>query len=117
MAASVRWVVWGIARAIVPVDPVEALALGVADPAMDGGLAHVELAGDLVLRSAPSDGGDDGPTAGGFPVSLLMVHSSQGGLVSDKPTPGAFRMLWHLAAEGIPPTTPQSKSYVIAITP
>ena len=51
MAASVRVVVpWG-ARAIVPVHPVESLALGLLDPVVDGGLTDVEFAGDLVLGS------------------------------------------------------------------
>ena len=63
-------------RAIGPIDPVEALALGVANPAVDGAWAHIEVACDLLLRSAPAQGLDHGPAAGDFPVGLLMVHPS-----------------------------------------
>jgi hypothetical protein len=63
-------------RAIGPIDPVEALALGVADPAVDGAWAHTEVACDLLLRSAPAHGLDHAPAAGDFPVGLLMVHPS-----------------------------------------
>jgi hypothetical protein len=63
-------------RAIGPIDPVEALALGVANPAVDGAWAHIEVACDLLLRSAPAHGLDHGPAAGDFPVGLLMVHPS-----------------------------------------
>ena len=63
-------------RAIGPIDPIKALALGVANPAVDGAWAHTEVAGDLLLRSAPAHGLDDGPAAGDFPVGLLMVHPS-----------------------------------------
>jgi hypothetical protein len=42
---------------------------------MDSGLTDAELAGDLVLRSAAPDGGDDGSTAGGLPITLLMTTS------------------------------------------
>ena len=38
---------------------------------------------------------------GGFPVGLLIVGSSSENAFTA--TPGAFRRLWHLAAEGIPP--------------
>src|SRR5512135_3714137 len=67
-------------RAIGPIDPVEALALGVADPAVDGARTHTEVACDLLLRLAPAYGLDHGPAAGDFPVGLLMVHPSSGGL-------------------------------------
>jgi hypothetical protein len=63
-------------RAIGAIDPVEALALGVANPAVDGAWAHTEVAGDLLLRSAPAHDLDHGPAAGDFSVGLLMVHPS-----------------------------------------
>src|SRR5262249_34853467 len=68
----------GDRRAIGPIDPVEALAVRIADPAIDGGGAHVEVTGDLLLRQSPSNGLNHRPTAAGHPVSLLMVLSSQG---------------------------------------
>jgi hypothetical protein len=52
------------------------LALGVANPAVDGAWAHTEVACDLLLRSAPANGLDHGLAAGDFPVGLLMVHPS-----------------------------------------
>ena len=61
-----------------PIDPVQALAARVVDPAIDSGGTHVEVAGDLLLRPSPSNGLNYRPTAAGFPVSLLMVSSSQG---------------------------------------
>jgi hypothetical protein len=45
---------------------------------MDGGLADVEFVGDLALRSTAPDGGDDGSTASGFPITLLMTTSREG---------------------------------------
>jgi hypothetical protein len=45
---------------------------------MGGGLTDAELAGYLVLRSTAPDGGDDGPTASGFPITLFMTTSSEG---------------------------------------
>jgi hypothetical protein len=63
-------------RAIRPIDPVEPLALGVANPAVDGAWAHLEVACDLLLRLAPAHGLNHGPAAGEFPVDLLMVHPS-----------------------------------------
>jgi hypothetical protein len=63
-------------RAIGPIDPVEALALGVANPAVDGGWAHTEVAGDLLLRSARAHGIDLGLAAGDLSVGLLKVHPS-----------------------------------------
>jgi hypothetical protein len=45
---------------------------------MDHGLTDVELTGGIVLGLPPSDGGDDGPTTSGFPVSLLMMTSGRG---------------------------------------
>jgi hypothetical protein len=62
----------------VPVHPVEALALGPADPRMNGGLTDTEFEGDLVLRSTTSDGGDDGSAASGYPITLLMTTSGEG---------------------------------------
>ena len=73
---------------------------------MDGRLAHVELLGDLVLGSTASDGGDDGSTASGFPVTLLMATSGRGCGFSVQDYTGADRdhggtkligMRWHLA--------------------
>ena len=52
--------------------------MSVVDPVMDGGLAHVELVGDLVLGATASDGGDDGSTTSGLPVTLLMATSGEG---------------------------------------
>src|SRR5262249_40588085 len=49
------------ARPIGPVDLVEAAAVGVADPAIDGRSAHVELPGDLLLRLTAPNGLDHGP--------------------------------------------------------
>ena len=63
---------------VVPVDPVESLPLSLLDPVMDHGLTDVELTGSIVLGLPPSDGGDDGPTTSGFPVSLLMMTSGRG---------------------------------------
>ena len=65
-------------RATGPIDPVEALAVRMADPAIHGGGAHVEVAGDLLLRPSPSNGLNYRPTAACLPVRLLMVRSSQG---------------------------------------
>ena len=65
-------------RATGPIDPVEALAVRMADPAIHRGGTHVEVAGDLLLRPSPSNGLNYRPTAAGLPVSLLMVNSSQG---------------------------------------
>jgi hypothetical protein len=45
---------------------------------MDGGLTIAEFVGDLVLRSTAPDGGNDGPTASGFPITLLMTTSREG---------------------------------------
>ena len=67
------------ARPIGPIDAVEASAVRVADPAVDGRGAHMELSGDLVLRLTAPNGLDHGPAAGDFPISLLMVRSSQEG--------------------------------------
>jgi hypothetical protein len=64
-------------RPIGPIDAIESSAVGVVDPAVDSRGAHVELSGDLVLRWTAPNGLDHGPAAGGFPVSLLMVRSSQ----------------------------------------
>ena len=66
-------------RPIGPIDAVEASPVRVADPAVDGRGAHVELSGDLVLRLTAPHRLDHSPAAGGFPVSLLMVRSSQVG--------------------------------------
>ena len=67
------------AAGIGPNDAVEASTVRVADPAVDGRGAHMELSGDLVLRLTAPNGLDHGPAVGGFPVSLLMVRSSQEG--------------------------------------
>ena len=60
-----------------PVHSVEALALGTTDPRMDGGLTDAEFVGDLALRSTAADGGNDGSTASGFPITLLMTTSRE----------------------------------------
>jgi hypothetical protein len=65
-------------RAIGPIDPVEALALGMVDPTIDSGGTHVEVAGDLLLRPSPTNGLNHRPTTAALSVSLLMVRSSQG---------------------------------------
>ena len=91
----------GDARPIGPIDAVQALAVGVVDPMVDRRGAHVELAGDLVVRAAAADGLDHGPATGGFPVSLLMVRPFQEVAFSIKPTPRAFGMWWHLAVRDV----------------
>jgi hypothetical protein len=63
-------------RAIVPVDAVEPLPLGVVDPVMDGRLADVELVGDLVLRATASDRGDDRAATKSLPVILRLMATS-----------------------------------------
>ena len=68
----------GERRAIGPIDPIEAPAVRVTDPAVDRGGAHAEVAGDLLLRSSRPDGLDHGLAAMDLAVSLLMVRSSQG---------------------------------------
>jgi hypothetical protein len=45
---------------------------------MNSGLTDTEFVGDLVLRSTAPDGGDDGSTASGFPITLLMATSGEG---------------------------------------
>ena len=60
-----------------PVHSVEALALGPRDPRMNRGLTDAEFVGDLVLRPAAPDGGDDGSTTSGFPITLLMATSGE----------------------------------------
>jgi hypothetical protein len=45
------------------------------DPVMDRGLTDVELTGGVVLGEPLSNGGDDGPTTSGIPVSLFMMTS------------------------------------------
>jgi hypothetical protein len=52
--------------------------LGTADPGVNSGLTDAEFVGDLVLRSTAPDGGDDGSTASGFPITLLMATSGEG---------------------------------------
>jgi hypothetical protein len=61
-----------------PIDPVQALAVRVVDPAIDSGGTHVEVAGDLMLRTSLSNSLNYRAAAAGLPISLLMVHSSQG---------------------------------------
>jgi hypothetical protein len=68
---------WGTGS-IVPVHAIEPLALGVVDPMMNGGLADIEFVGNLVLRATASDSGDDGSSASGFPITLLMTASREG---------------------------------------
>jgi hypothetical protein len=45
---------------------------------MDRGLTDAEFVGDLVLRSTAPDGGNEGPTASGFPITLLIATSREG---------------------------------------
>jgi hypothetical protein len=45
---------------------------------MNSGLTDAEFVGDLVLGSTASDGGDDGSTANGFPITLLIATSREG---------------------------------------
>jgi hypothetical protein len=45
---------------------------------MDRGLTDIEFVGDLVLRSAASHGGDDGPSSRGFSLILFMAASGKG---------------------------------------
>ena len=68
---------WG-ARAVVPIDAIEPLALSMPNPVMDGGRAHAELPCDLALRSTAADGRDEGTPAGGITVPLVMVGSWEG---------------------------------------
>ena len=63
-------------RAIVPIDSVEPLPLGVVDPVMDSRLAHVELLGDLVLGATAADGGDDRAATQRHPVLLRLMTTS-----------------------------------------
>jgi hypothetical protein len=44
---------------------------------MNGGLTDAEFVGDLVLRSTAPDGGNDGSTASGFPITLFMTTSGE----------------------------------------
>jgi hypothetical protein len=75
------------AGAIAPIHAVEPPASGVADPMMDRGLTDIEFVGDLVLRSAVSYGGDDGPSSSGFPLTLFMAASGKGCSFSVQITP------------------------------
>src|SRR5512142_1690248 len=86
-SAMMASVLWGGVGTVVPVDPVESLPLSLLDPVMDHGLTDVELTGGVVLGLPPSDGGDDGPTASGIPVSLLMMTSGRGCGFSVQNTP------------------------------
>jgi hypothetical protein len=45
---------------------------------MNGGLTDAEIVGDFVLRSTAPDGGNDGATARGFPITLFMTTSREG---------------------------------------
>jgi hypothetical protein len=44
---------------------------------MNGGLTDAEIVGDFVLRSTAPDGGNDGSTARGFPITLFMMTSGE----------------------------------------
>ena len=61
---------------------------------MDGGLTDAEFVGDLVLRSTAPDGGDDGSTASGFPITLFMTTSGRDAVFSPDYT-GLIGMWWH----------------------
>jgi hypothetical protein len=78
---------FGVVGPVVPVDPIESLPLSELDPVMDRGLADAKRPGGGVLGLPPSDGGDDGPTTSGIPVSLLMTTSGRGCGFSVQNTP------------------------------
>jgi hypothetical protein len=54
---------------------------------MDGGLADVELSGDIVLRPTTLDRRDDGSTACGIPITLLMATSEEEGVFRSRLRP------------------------------
>ena len=60
---------------VLPVDPVEAPALGVLDPVVDGRLTDAEAPGDLVLGRATADGFDDVTTLLCRQAPLLIATS------------------------------------------
>jgi len=45
---------------------------------MNGGLTDAEFVGDVVLRPTAADGGDDGSTVRGFPITLFTTTSREG---------------------------------------
>ena len=63
--------------AIVPGNSAQSLTLSTTDPGMNRGLTDAKFAGDLVLRPTAPDGGDDGLTASGVPITLLMMSSEE----------------------------------------
>ena len=64
-------------RGVVPVHSVQPLSFSVVDPVADGRLTHVESKGDLVLRPAPPNGGNDRLATDGLPVTLLLMRTSK----------------------------------------
>ena len=61
---------------------------------MNSGLTDAEFVGDLVLRSTAPDGGDDGSTSSGFPITLLMATSGEDAVFSPDYN-GLIGMWWH----------------------
>jgi len=45
---------------------------------MDSGLTDTEFLGDLMLGSPTADGGDDGSSSSGVPITLPMATSWEG---------------------------------------
>jgi hypothetical protein len=71
------WMARG-ARAVVPIDAIEPLALSVLDPVIDGGGTHTEFPCDLALRSTVANGRDDRATVGSITIPFVMVNSWEG---------------------------------------
>ena len=71
---------WG-ARAIGPVDAIEALAFGPLDPVRDGGHADAELTGNGTQGLAAPDGGDHGSTPLRLSLFLLMGFPRDGAVL------------------------------------
>jgi hypothetical protein len=69
-----RWMERG-ARAVVPIDAIESLAVGELDPVIDGGRTHAEFSCDLALRTTTSNGRDDRAAVSGVTIPFVMVNS------------------------------------------
>ena len=65
----------GSTRAIVQVHPVKSLALSTADPGLNSRLTDAEFVGGIVLGSTALDGGDEGSSLSGVPITLLIATS------------------------------------------
>ena len=81
-------------RAIRPVDPIEALALGPPDPVGNRGDAGAELARDGAECLARTDSGYHGPTPVGSTLCLL-IGLPRNGFVLGKYSPQLFGINWH----------------------